>query len=133
MIVKVGDKVKINRNYMEHLRRTTRNDEMYYEYLDKVLIIKDVKHFESYYGDIHRLYFKEGDVDVKVYDNLKPVGHMAFSGVNTDLFHSPLFDIVHEYNIQFDKADICKKCSSVGTIIRTACICKNCGNVIWGF
>ena len=28
--------------------------------------------------------------------------------------------------------DTCKKCGNIGEVNRTACICPNCNNIIWG-
>lgn len=32
-----------------------------------------------------------------------------------------------------DPADMCKNCGRPGEVVRTACVCRNCGSVIWGF
>lgn len=36
------------------------------------------------------------------------------------------------FNYDYSSDDVCKKCGILGEIIRTACICRNCGNTIWG-
>ena len=37
------------------------------------------------------------------------------------------------YNVEVgDSSDMCKKCGGYGEVRLTACVCKQCGNTIWG-
>ena len=39
---------------------------------------------------------------------------------------------VQVFNFSYYVDDVCKKCEIVGTMVRTACICNQCGKIIWG-
>jgi hypothetical protein len=56
--------------------------------------------------------------------------------LNTDMsfinYIGPIFCFDQE-ETPSQNEDICKSCGSPGEVIRTACICSKCGEIIWGF
>jgi len=69
--------------------------------------------------------------DVYVCGTNMEVVEIVDSNGHQPVIKVPIFTYLEE-NIRANE-DRCKKCGGTGKIIRTACVCKNCGNTIWGF
>lgn len=128
MIPKEGDKVKLNDKFVqEFVTRAPHASDWIAKFRGKIIeVVKSQIGFNFQLETEVNVYITDGSLTQCV--TLTEDGFYPYF-TSSEI---PVFDIVEAFKDIPDE-DKCKQCGGKGTIIRTCCMCMECGSLIWGF